>query len=359
MKKGQTKGLWIIGLLALIVFGTAIYIFAPYIKGVVQQAIGVPPTPVAKAVAPPFCVYNPSLDLKIRADDSLASGTNYVNFTIYIYDKTTGALHEKTVTTAGNDYASLSDAIPCGHEVEIYSKTTQDGVNGNLLAVLKPEQTQEDPIVLDTKVSKIDNLRARVWDYDEAGFMYNNKAASEGYADLNTSGLKFTSTADNSTPKTINADEWVNLRFHVRTQNADHQLGGDKVLIAVDYADDSNINDWQEPTITVGGVQLSDIKGTLTTNDQEALGAYEKAYLINSPIGETDTLIDFYMLSGAGVNPDYDFKVRFVGNGIHQDDKNPTQLLGTDPNKPVFFRTDTSKTEMCLSTSPILQIDVA
>lgn len=301
-----------------------------------------------------FCSDNPKLDLESRLQDyNVETSTTYLNTTYYIVDVTEGTVSEQTQTTAGSAYSSISNAIKCGHEVKVYVKTDQDNENTALVYHFKASDTRENPLrIPNAEASAFGSVVCRMKDLNEDAYIYVNLNNSNTvYHLMGSTAVNFSSTTEN-TSMTLGASDTLDVRLECKTDSADKEFGTE-TLICFDYIDDSNSNDWEEPTITYGGSTLADIKGDLSDNDKLALTAYETCHLLPKAIGDTKVAIGIEFIPGSGVNPDYNIGFRFVGKGLYSSIDDPNTLIEG------FFRDDSSRTEMASATASKGQIDIS
>jgi len=336
MKKGVTVsgGTILLGIffLALVVVG--VVWFSSY-----QTAIGQKEATekLAEAIKPTFCTHNSKLNLKVRAIDQLTSSLTYRNATIYVVDKTSPSIEEYTIDTAPESTYDYVGDIICGHEYEIYVKTdnsTTVGTGPFTVDPVKVTLDEQNSVIIkkDVKVVRLDRPRVRIRDTDEEAFIYENSTGSTDYVTLGSgpSTIIFTSTSSPvQTGKTIGAGDEYNIEIRFKTEEADKQCGLN-TLFAIDYADEDNPNDWQEPTVSLDGKELTDVKGKLQEDNALALTGYEKVYDLGMPIGEKEHKLTVNLVASSDVNPDYDITMRFICTGIYLSNKNANELLGLD-----------------------------
>lgn len=312
-----------------------------------------------------FCANNPQIDADIRLRDSLADSSTYVDATLYFKETSSGTVIS-TTAGANSAFDTVSELLKCNEEYEVYVQSDQGGINGAYLGNVVADQ---EPVRVDAAVTNNSGgIQARVYDRDEAAWTWSasDGSAAGQYVTLNSTGVIFYSTT-NATAKTVGADGELNYRIDAKTVNTNKAYGV-KTLLAVDYSNENNADDWDEPTIRVDGKKLSDMRGSLSSNDQLALSGMESVYDFGFAVGDSATEIDVEMITGDGINADYDPTFWFVGTGVYTEDDNPNTILGIDNkddgsdsglNSLVGFRTDSSRTELVTSSAYKLKFDVA
>lgn len=351
MKKGVTvsAGTILLGLFLIVVVIGGFYFLSKQQTAVVQE-LTKPKAP--EVLAQEFCTQNPSLNLYARALDQLTSSVNFRNATIYVV-REDGIISEYTIDNAPSSNFDNLGTIECGYSYKLYVKTDNSTTVGtgpftaDPVEITKDEQTTEN-IKKEVKVVRLDRPRVRIRDTDEESFIYENSSGGTDYVNLGDgpSTIIFTSTSSPvQTGKTIGAGDEYNIEIRFKTEEADKQCGLN-TLFAIDYADESNPNDWQEPTVALDGKQLSDVKGKLQEDNSLALTGYEKVYDLGMPIGESEHKININLVASSDVNPDYDITMRFVCTGIYLSSKDPSTLLGLD--KLAGFRDTSSREEFGL-----------
>ncbi|MDI6738301.1 MAG: hypothetical protein QME12_07365 [Nanoarchaeota archaeon] len=335
-----------------------------------------------------FCSNNKEIDLEIRLKDRLVTtSTSYLNGTIYVVD---GGVQSLDVTTSGTSYTTLSNALACGVPANIFLRTDQDSNNGMLIASLSAADTHQAVVRLDAEVTRMSGLQARLYGFYNDKYMYDSSDSDNlDFENLNT-GLNFTNSSE-AAMTTIGANQntKAHWKLEVQTNVSDKECGIVSGL-ALNYAGDNDANDWQKPTVKLGVTELRDARSSLSPNDLTALNAYEAFYNLGKPIGDNAEYIDMQFKTGSGVDPDFDIVGRVVCSGIYEATeaapsdwmhrsrlpallgtkgisvtKEPVdnqllfnQVVGAD-YKPVFFRTDSSDTQMATATAMQFIIAVA
>jgi len=287
-----------------------------------------------------FCANNPAIDVGIRAKDSGQATARYGDVTTAWKDTENG----KVVTaTIGNSAAfdASANLLNCGRAYDLFVLTDNNtGVNGQYVGRFT---ANVEPLQIDVAfTNNTGRVNARVYDKDAAAYTFgaapNNAAAGTFYA-LNNTATVYQSNV-NATAKTIAADGELRYRIDLQMSAADAAFGI-KSLLGLDYADDTNTDDWSTPIISVNGVQLSNMKASLHPDSILALSAYEEVYDLGFAVDEVIRSVDVQMKSGSGVNPDFDPRFRVVGTAIIQSNKDPNLLVGAeiDESKPAKLNT--------------------
>jgi len=276
-----------------------------------------------------FCANNPSLDLGVRALNILATSTEYDNASFYLKNLKTGSVVERAIDDSTGVFDTHSNVLKCGNDAgyEIIVKTTQDGLNaGEDVIVIKPEELFQDPVEKTLKISKHTLVQAKAYDAD--GRVAMGVGAVTAY---DTLPAVFNETSGSAI--TIGADGYLDVEFTLAPATS-NEAGGKEAMICVNYADDSNVDDWEETSLDLmfEGTGLSE--ATLSANDAMALSAYEKCYALPHPVGKTTageydsvSKLNFYIKSQAGVNPDFSPVLRYVELGSYQSSKDQDNVL--------------------------------
>jgi hypothetical protein len=198
---------------------------------------------------------------------------------------------------------------------------------------------------VDIHSTNFSTIQMRAYDVVDDGYMDSNETTSNATTDWEVpSASNYWASTSADTAKTVAADDSYMLRFEVKTVQADAQFGS-KAIMCVNQADDSNANDWDIPVVTVNGVNLPDMRGSMSSNDILATTGMEYCFDVGV-IGETFKTINFDMPTGAGTNPNFDYSIRFYALGTYEDDDHPGVLLHN-----VVARTDSGRTELATATA--------
>lgn len=111
----------------------------------------------------------------------------------------------------------------------------------------------------------------------------------------------------------VGSDERLRLQFQLDSETTQTVSGKESYLCA-DLGDQG---DWGIPSVSIGGVPLSDVKGSLPINDMLApdVSSCEHVYKLPRPVDDAVQYIDFVVPSASGVNPDQDPIFRHFGTG--------------------------------------------
>lgn len=141
-----------------------------------------------------------------------------------------------------------------------------------------------------------------------ASYITGTAAGSRGFYTINVDDASISGSParpgvvfreNDGTTFVINANDFLDLGFKVKTNNTQSVFGEDglRVLLAVE----APAADWQDPVVSGLGIKKID-KGSLHGDDANMLADFEHIYEINQ-IGETEQTLNFYLKTESGVNP--------------------------------------------------------
>ena len=293
-----------------------------------------------------FCSDNPTKSLKLRISDELSSTGAYINgSTVYITDLNSGATTEATITggTTGS-FTTVKTDVKCGapEGYEVSLKATGDYSSADKL-VITPEELASSVTILEKTMSATlySPIKVKVYDEDAKAKAYDSTNSTDYVTSLTSTFY----SATGSTGWTIGTDGSLDLTFTF-APNTSAETKGEAMYIAIDLADDSNIDDWDEDSlqITYDGVTLSAV--SLSENELKALSSYEKVFKVENPVGmkggvkDTETDLRLQLQSGDGINPDFDPVVKIVALGDYKSTKSDTVLEG------IGFQDNSARTEL-------------
>jgi hypothetical protein len=314
---------------------------------------------LTQATQSDFCSNNPKLDLDIRIKDLLSSTGAYINgSTIYVTDMDSGATVEYVVAggTTGS-FDTETDALRCGDAFAegvayiINIKGTGDYSSDGTIELSKSD-LYEDPVPLTFGSTLYTPFKVKGYDEDAKSKIYTS-ANSTDYVTSLTSTFYYSTS---STAWTIGADGSLDVTFTL-APNSSSETKGEAIYVAVDLADDSNLDDWDVDTleVTYDGVTLS--QATLSENEGKALQTYDAVYLIENPIGmkgsAKDSEVDMrvQVTSGDAINPDFDPVIKIVALGDFKSTKSDEVLEG------VGFQDSSARTELYTAQTITLSVD--
>lgn len=315
-----------------------------------------------------FCAKNPKIDLNIRIQDTLQSSLTYQPATIYMKNLDTGSIITHSVS-ASSTFTSITGNMTCTNPkgYKLWIQTGQDGINGGEPYTITPDMLKQNPVEVTMYGTNHTKIKVKAYDDDEKANLYIHNSS---YTDDNTTSFySFTSTnialnvstAAAGTAKTVGTDGFLDYEFTLSPVTANEQAG-EGAYLAVNIADDSNVDDWEADTleITFDGMALSEATG-ISSNDIVALNAYEKIYKLPYAVGtdangnlKTQHKLTFYLQSQSGVNPDFSPVIRYVEIGDYQSQKD-----ASDVQEGIAFRDDSSRTAVGSASVQTLTIKVA
>ena len=305
-----------------------------------------------------FCANNPDLDMEVRVKNALSTSGEYQNGTLYVRNLATGTIKEQTISgTAAGSFTDMTNILKCGNSAgyELYLKTTQDGFNaGTETVTIEASGLFADPVEVTLTGSKHSLVKVKAYDNDLRQNMY-----ADNSADYDTLPASFNETGATD-PITVDADGFLDVSFTMAPATPNEAAGREAVL-CVNYADDSNQDDWDQDSIslTYEGSSLSEV--ALSANDVKALSAYESCYALPHPVGMSaagkyDSISDlrFYIASQAGINPDFDPVIRYVELGTYLSVDDDSMVL-----TGVGARDNTARTFVGSATASLITLDIA
>jgi hypothetical protein len=345
----------------MLVFGAiALVLGIVYMMGGVQQQAITEVTSSTSASANSICENNLLIDGEFRVEDALSTSGAYLNGTVlYVKNKDTNIV--KTVTVTGGvtgDFTSSSDIYQCtntnGYEVRI--RTTQDGFNkGVEVATVTHENILSGLPQVNLVGTKHSLITAQGFDISGVG------ASLYSAANLTTAQSMAATfySAIGSTAFTKAAGECLEFEFKLKTASASEKAG-QTAIIALNYKDETNTNDWDADTISLSYENLGVTSFTPNANDVNAMAGYEKFYALPYPVGvdaegnsKSFNKLTFTICAPSDVNPDFDPVLRYVTLG---------DIASTDDRDVILedyaFTDATSQTELGSATASTITISV-
>ena len=304
-----------------------------------------------------FCANNPSLDLGIRALDVLSATTDYDLAPFYLKNLETGTIVQYTIDDASGVFDTFANALKCGNTkgYEIYVMTTQDGFNAVQEVIsISSDELFQDPVEKTIKVSEHTAIKVKAYNED----LRESLGASSSTAYQNVPAT-FDETGTTPVAITIGTDGYLDIELTLAPQSA-NMASGKSAYLCLNYADDSNVDDWEQSSIDISfeGKALSE--ATLTANDAMTLSAYEKCYTLPHPVGmnggeyDSVSVVKLYMESQSAVNPDFDPVLRYVEVGDYQSTKDDNMML-----TGVVSQDNSARTALGTATPQLITIDIA
>ena len=319
-------------------------------------------------VASNWCQDNPSKTLKVRIKDGLSTSGAYINgSTVYIVDEENGATEEATINggTTGS-FTSVKTDMVCGRNTgyKVYMKANGDYNSGDYFKITPAMLNEEKNTVSVTfDGTEYTPMKLKLRDLDANADAYD----SSNSTDFQTSLTSTFYGSTGSTAWTVGADGFLELEFTLQP-NSSSEAKGEAMYVALNIADDSNINDWDKDAVIAkwNGQTLAQASG-LSTNEIQALSSYELIYKVDNPVGmsksdsvvgdgemtigkKTQDKLYLYLVSGDGINPDFDPVVKFVALGDFKSTKTDEVLSN------VGFKDDSSFTELYSAQTATLSV---
>ncbi len=216
------------------------------------------------------------------------------------------------------------------------SSSGAGGDHGNLLSVRQGQATLDNgnvvfelltgTVAIDVGSSQHGRIEARVFDADEAAFMYSDESGDGSSAGTyRTTGAQFQSTT-NATAKAIGSGGTMDIRMDIRINtNADEQLEDKGWYLFID----SSRSVWDVPGVAINGVAKTSNCALLNSDEAKKYNGEDFCYKITdiSVKNVPRIPINLNMKALAGVDPGAsdDFNITIVSIGTYQstaDNKN-------------------------------------
>ena len=254
-----------------------------------------------------------------RIKDSVALTTTYISgSTVYalngeeIYD------NNATTTSTSPGFGSHDSNVECGSTYRLWAPV-QTGVAGS--TSLENVLATSSGFKATLETMQISPMQLRVEDISADSFLYMNDSLG-----TNSSSFRLTNAtrvfADVALSDiAVGQDGDLDYQFWIRANDQNKILGddGEKMWMTVDIGTDV---EWQEPTVSIDGVQLSNQIAEIDADSKlnSYVSAADYAYVIGKgeDYGRSIKKIGFHIQTQSGENPDTsndDITVCIVGEG--------------------------------------------
>ena len=170
-------------------------------------------------------------------------------------------------------------------------------------------------------------LEARVYDNDNAGYVYASGDSSAGT--YKTTGATFESTTDNSTALAVGTGGTLDLRMDVRVNSANDEQFADKGFYLL--IDAQTNGKWDTPSVKINGKTYTSDCSALNSHEQTAYTDYNWCYKITDlPITLNDkAVVDLGLAALSGVDPGAsdDLTIAFASIGQYESTTDQTNVL--------------------------------
>ena len=234
------------------------------------------------------------------------------------FDTNTVLIGDEGDYQTGTDTTAGSYTLNCGETYTLYVRSaagaagdngkidsvklgTDAKINSDGTATFTPTGSAYTLILGSTQHSL---LEFRAYDNANAGFMCDSDASCSAYE---LDGVSFESTT-NGTALAVGSGGELDISFDARATITDGDANDFYTLILVE----APVATWNEPTVKVEGIKLTDVKGSLTTHEEKQFSSYEYIYKFDQAITDDGISVDFVMKALAGVNPSTDPEVDFI-----------------------------------------------
>jgi hypothetical protein len=280
------------------------------------------------------------------------TGTESYDMSITLFAKDANGAEEwvadVTDTTAG------AQTLNCGATYVLRGLSSQSGsdsayivaASGMGAVVIEGGNAVEITPTKSSEAVKIQSkqhgtLKFKAFDNLNNGWIYD--AADASATDYETTGVTLKSTTGNTTAMAIGTDEEIDITLKVRSVESDADFADLGMYIAIEGA----TSVWQEPTIKFDGATLTNVKGSLSSDEVIYFADYEYVFKIDTPadgrlVENSDHDLDFQMAARSGVNPTTDVEIDFVSIGSSSATIGDVVNYGgvTDASSPVVVFTD-------------------
>lgn len=280
---------------------------------------------------------------KIRLEDKGASTTTYVSgSTCYLTDS--DGIIVANVTTSSGGFANAEN-VPCPGTYQV-DCVTQAGVAGSASGTIVGDGA-EARLTLET--NQLEYLQMRFKDIVNDDFEYliidgaTSGTNTSAFSTINSTAV--IEASGTTTDIAVGTDGTLEFTLQLKTATANKYLGGpnDQCYLLVDVGSD---NEWMEPTISRGGVAISDSYNAIDSDskDDSTINNADYAYMIGTgdSIRETLSEIDGYIKAKSGADPDttnddLGFSILCEGTYKSSDKADTIQTgLASDASTPVY-----------------------
>lgn len=218
-----------------------------------------------------------------------------------------------------------------GSKIQSASGDCSVDENGNLQVVVNKPQLR-----CQINGHQHSTLQFRAKDMQQGGdLMFDN--ADSSATDYETTGVTFTSVTNNATAMTVDTSTPIDVIIEVKAVNTAGDFNDMGMLVTLDNID---TNVYNEPTVTVNGDVLPEVKGELDVYQARALSGDDYVYSFDISIlddSDVDVGIKASVIDGQSVstNPQVTFYsignyLKTIGNEIgtssHKDDASNTAV---------------------------------
>jgi hypothetical protein len=306
-----------------------------------------------------------------RAVDSDAVPAIQIGGTAYIYNDAGIQVGTDTLSGTAGSWSTGWQGCTAGKTYKVVLPTSA-GKNTSVSTTFKVgfEDEYVEPLMEGNQLS---NLNVRIKDRDTDSYLYLRTVASMGtgqntnstsYAIVNNTVASATQTiASNAT--SVGTSGTAKFKLYLRSANPRRTFGDPnlKTYMCLDVGTDSH---YDTPTVSMNGVNLPDVKGTLSANNDGNDGRYnsiassEYCYNMNTPFPYAEQQVDIDVPAVAGVDPDSDgddLILYFLPEGVFRSVKVDTF------NKPLVGVVTDASTQVSAgilpSTTPAIKLTIA
>jgi len=185
-------------------------------------------------------------------------------------------------------------------------------------------------------------LQVKPFDIDGNAFVYP-KEGSPTQGDYELTGTTFVKDSSNTTFTLSTTDPEQQFKIFFRVNQTDTRFDDFGYWILIDL----NSSVFNEPTVKVNGVLLSDQKGQFNTYENRQFGStYEYAYKLDNKVVDTDNelYIDVRALDGVEVGSGDDMATTFQSIGAYKATSSNTVKYGLTKDDSTATKVFTSQT---------------
>ncbi len=292
-KKGKigTAGAIVLVLVIGLVIGGVLWFNSSLTKASPEQKIK------EQAITTQLCP-DTTKNAQFRVADSDSATASYLAKNVYIYDETGAFIDNVTTATSG----VFQNLALCGKYTAV--AVTTAGTSGASAVQNVEVYGANQPYTM--SVNSLDNLQVRVKDMSTDTYQYLGVGGSltvnqTTYTDVNKT---YVASSAGDVAIAVGSDGKLDLKLLFKAETA-RKYFGDKLLNTFLCVDVGTNNVWQEPSVSMNGAILTNVKGSLNANDQlySYISASEYCYNIGTPIPNAEQTVDFTISARSGQDP--------------------------------------------------------
>jgi hypothetical protein len=293
-------------------------------SGASQQGLGtgnVVLTPEQQAQASFSCGSDKETSVTVTLkNDQNTTGLQTFDANYYIY--LIGTDGKETQVVSGSDTTGGTATLDCGNKYRLKLVTDGSTDNSRIKGVYTQNaEVDKDGSVLFTTVapsftlglvgSQHSAIEVRAYNEDARARMYEAGGSNSAYVGT---GATFYSVTDNATVTTVTTGSSLMQTMELRAVSTTADFNDYGVYVLVD----ADPNYWDTiQSMEFDGVELQDVKGSLTADESKAFSGYEFVYLISSGklVDSKNHKLYFDALKSTGATGSDTLKIDFAVSG--------------------------------------------